>query len=114
VVDFAQWLRSEVGQTKDIVACNQRQPRITNIVGANARLRALREVALAVRRRSVGDFDQWLRSEIEQARAIRKDQETHVFEGNPRPAMETVSYVNGRLRALREAQLAYERSTTNG
>lgn len=56
------------------------------------------------------DFSEWLRIEIEKIEAIRKDLEAHFFSGNRRPSMESVTYVNGRLSALREAKLAYERS----
>lgn len=55
------------------------------------------------------DFEQWLRAEIEHIDAIRKDQMSHYFTGNRRPALEAVAYANGRQRALKEAQLAYNR-----
>lgn len=54
------------------------------------------------------DFEQWLRSEIEHASTIT------VVNDNQPPDLASITYVHGRLRALKEVQQAYERSKTNG
>lgn len=57
-------------------------------------------------------FGQWLRSEIDQAKSINKQLDDRIMGwSRPYPKLAQVAAAHARLRALREVQWAYARST---